>query len=196
MIEPLGDIPGVPSGSYALLAKVHHAAIDGLAGIDLLQALHSSSPASEAPPEDDPWKPEPVPSRFELLVRSSLNRMRYPLRSFELVRQAAPAVARVLKGAVNEEFAVDLETPSPRTRFNSAVSPRRVVGASRLPLGDVRALRALSPGCKLNDVFLAIVGGALHHQFLRRAAGSIAYWCRSPPAASGSAAIPATRSRR
>ena len=163
MIEGLGDIPGVPTGSYALLAKVHHAAIDGLAGIDLLQALHSASPASEAPPQSDPWRPEPVPATFELVARSWLNRIRHPARSVQLVRKAAPAVARVLKGAANEEFAIDLDTPVPPTRFNGAVSRHRVVGACRLPLGEVRAIRALAPGCKLNDVFLAIVGGALHH---------------------------------
>lgn len=163
VIDRLGDIPGVPAGSYALLAKIHHAAIDGLAGIDLLKVLHSAAPEPEAPPTGDPWKPEPVPARPELLARSWVNRVLSPPRSVELVRQAAPAVARVLKGAMNEDFAVDLETPSPRTRFNGAVSPHRVLGACRLALRDVRALRALSPGCRLNDAFLAIVGGALHH---------------------------------
>ena len=62
----------------------------------------------------------------------------------------------------DREFTLARRVTSPRTRFNAAVSPQRVVEGCRLPLAEVRQIRALAPGCKVNDVFLAIVGGALH----------------------------------
>ena len=44
VIEGLHNVPGVPPGSFALYTKVHHALIDGEAGSELTQALHSISP--------------------------------------------------------------------------------------------------------------------------------------------------------
>ena len=49
----------------------------------------------------------------------------------------------------------------PRTRFNAAVSAHRVVDAVTFELDDIRAMRAITPGSTVNDVVLAIVGGAL-----------------------------------
>lgn len=166
VVEGLDAVRNIPAGSYAVIAKVHHAAIDGIAGIDLLKALHTLSPETASPLEPDPWRPEPVPSPLELLARSWLNSVRNPMRTLQLAAQVAPALGRVVMGAVNDDFSVDLATATPKTRFNAAISADRVVGARRLTLGDVRAIRALAPDCKLNDVFLAIVGGALH-RYLR-----------------------------
>ena len=46
VVEGLDNVPGVPKGSYAVVTKVHHAAIDGMSGIDLMQALHTPEPVS------------------------------------------------------------------------------------------------------------------------------------------------------
>ena len=50
---------------------------------------------------------------------------------------------------------------TPRTRFNAKISPHRVVEGKTFPLADIKALRSLSDGSKVNDVFLSIIGGAL-----------------------------------
>ncbi len=50
VIEGLDNVEGVPKGSFAMVTKVHHAAIDGMSGIDLMEALHTLDPA--APPPD------------------------------------------------------------------------------------------------------------------------------------------------
>jgi WS/DGAT/MGAT family acyltransferase len=50
----------------------------------------------------------------------------------------------------------------PKTRFSEKVSAHRVVEAVGLPLADFKAIRAQSNGATLNDIFLAIVGGALN----------------------------------
>lgn len=163
VVEGVDAIEGFPPGSYAIIAKVHHAAIDGLAGIDLLNALHTLSPEATPTLVPDDWRPEPVPSPMELMARTWLNSARNPLRTFHVVAQAAPALARVVRGIVNQDFEVDLDTSTPHTRFNAALSPRRVVEGIRLKLSEIRPLRTLAPGCKVNDVFLAIIGGALHH---------------------------------
>ncbi len=70
MIEGLDAIDGIPEGSFALALKVHHAAIDGVAGVDMLNVLNDDSPDAEPPTVEDTWKPEPEPSAVELLARA------------------------------------------------------------------------------------------------------------------------------
>ena len=62
VIEGLDNIPGVPAGSYAFVTKVHHAAIDGLSGIDLMEALHTLTPDAPPPDKIDRWQGEAAPT--------------------------------------------------------------------------------------------------------------------------------------
>jgi diacylglycerol O-acyltransferase / wax synthase len=50
---------------------------------------------------------------------------------------------------------------APRTRFNAVISANRVVEGRSLPLADIKAIREASPGAKVNDVFLTVIGGAM-----------------------------------
>lgn len=161
VVEGLDNIPGVPKGCYAMVTKVHHAAIDGMSGIDLMEAMHTLR-ADEGPPaEPDTWKPEKVPNPAELIGKSYFNAVTNPLKQLEVAAKAAPGLAKALKGLVAKDFNVSGEMVAPKTRFNKVISPHRVVGGVSVPLADIKAIRALAPGAKVNDVFLAIVGGAL-----------------------------------
>ena len=40
VIEGLDNVEGVPAGSFALVTKVHHAAIDGMSGMEMTSAIH------------------------------------------------------------------------------------------------------------------------------------------------------------
>ena len=55
IVEGLDNVDGVPKGSYAVVTKVHHAAIDGMSGIDLMQAMHTMMPEAETPNLPDTW---------------------------------------------------------------------------------------------------------------------------------------------
>ena len=55
VIEGLDNIPGLPPGCFALMCKVHHAAIDGMSGVEMSAAVHSITPDTTAPADDDPW---------------------------------------------------------------------------------------------------------------------------------------------
>ena len=50
VIEGLDNIPQVPKGSYAIVSKVHHCAIDGLSGVEISQAIHSLKPEDKVEP--------------------------------------------------------------------------------------------------------------------------------------------------
>ena len=58
-------IHGLAGGQVAVLAKMHHAAIDGAAGIELLSALMDLEPEpQDAGPADADWEPERVPGSW------------------------------------------------------------------------------------------------------------------------------------
>lgn len=161
VIEGLDGLDGVPKGSYAYVTKVHHAAIDGMSGIDLMVATHTLSPDEPPPSTPDKWKPEKIPNPVELLGRSYMNAIANPLKQIEVAAKAAPGLAKALKGLAAKEFDISAEMIAPKTRFNKAIGPHRVCEGISVPLAEIKAIRTASDGAKVNDVFLTVIGGAM-----------------------------------
>ena len=168
VIGGLSNVPGMAEDSYAMVTKVHHAAIDGMSGIDLMEALHTLKAGEPPPTTPDEWKPEKLPNPAELLGKSYVNALTNPMKQIEVATRAAPGLAKALKGLVAKDFSVSRDMLAPRTRFNRVISAHRVVEGRSFPLADVKAIRSLAPGCKVNDVFLAIVGGAMRKYLLAK----------------------------
>jgi len=163
VIEGLDNIKGFPKGSYAMLSKVHHAAIDGVSGIDLMQATHTLYPTRDPLDTPDTWRPESNPSQIETFVRGSMRSMTLPLRQMNASRKLLPGMYRATKGLIKRDFNLKPLLETPKTRFNGTVSPHRMYGANTFDIKDIIALRTLAEGSKINDVMLSITGGALRH---------------------------------
>ena len=157
VIEGLESIPGLPHGSFALLTKIHHAAIDGVSGAELAAAIHDLAPDAEPPPPEAPWVPDEVPGARELLRRTLGHRARGPLKLGRLLLEAVPAAVRA-----REEQRKHPADPAgvPRTRWNGPISPHRSVGGVELDLGAVREIKKSVAGATVNDAILTVVGGA------------------------------------
>ncbi|WP_095012899.1 WS/DGAT/MGAT family O-acyltransferase [Tsuneonella mangrovi] len=168
VVEGLDGIEGLPKGCFGMVTKVHHAAIDGMSGIDLMEAMHTLDPNEPPPSEPDTWKPDKLPNPAELLGKSYFNAVTNPMKQLEVAAKAAPGIAKALKGLVAKEFKVSGEMLGAKTRFNKVISAHRVVEGRSVPLADIKAIRALAPGCKVNDVFLAIIGGAMRKYLLAK----------------------------
>ena len=165
IIEGLDKVDGVPKGSYALITKVHHAAIDGMSGVEVMHAMNSLSPdGGDAPPPKKEWKAERMPSQLGLFARGYWHGVTNPLRQVRVAARSLPGFYRVARGAISGDFDVVAQTP--RTRFNANCSPHRVVESRSLSLKDVKAMRALCAGATVNDIMLAIVGGAMRKYLL------------------------------
>ncbi len=161
IIEGIDNVPGVAPGSYAMVTKVHHAAIDGMSGIDLMEALHTLDANTPPPNEPDTWKGEDPPNFAELLAKSWVNNLANPMRQLDVAAKALPGVAKTIKGLISKDFKIHGEMIAPRTRFNTVLSPNRVVEGRSIPLADIKAIRTAASGAKVNDVFLTIIGGAM-----------------------------------
>jgi len=169
VIEGLDHVEGLPAGSFAILSKIHHAAIDGVSGVEMTAAIHDLTPETEAPQPESPWIPENEPSVAELAVRSTINNVRQPFRFARILSEAAPPAIRALMQP--REDSDEKASEVPRTRFNTRVSPHRVFEARSFSLADVKQIRKSVEGSTVNDVILAVCGGALrkyleHHHDL------------------------------
>lgn len=162
VVEGLDAVEGYPPGCFAFVTKVHHAAIDGMSGIDLLDALHTLTPDIEPPSRPDNWKPEKVPGPVELLGKSYVNALLNPLKQARVAAKAVPGVAGVIRGLISKDFRLSTDLVPPRTRFNRTISPHRVVEGRTFDLTAFKAIRGLYPDAKVNDVAIAVIGGALH----------------------------------
>ena len=112
-----------------------------------------------------------MPNFASLLSKAWLHGLANPARQLDVAAKALPGLANAIKGLATRDFKLDGAMIAPRCRFNAVISPNRVVEGRSVPLADIKAIRELAPGCKVNDVFLAIIGGALrkylaHHDDL------------------------------
>ncbi|MWV17015.1 wax ester/triacylglycerol synthase family O-acyltransferase [Pseudomonas sp. L-22-4S-12] len=165
VIEGLDNIEGIPKGSFAILTKLHHAAMDGTAAGELTWALHDLAGAQGKPVAVVNNHPPASSQRHRWGVLDAVSRM-FTDNISASVRMARP-LARVLpKLAVTSlrsiaRSVLTAEGGAPRTRFNSDVSASRVWDSVTLDLDVVKQIKNLVPGATVNDAVLALIGGAM-----------------------------------
>ncbi len=159
VIEGLDEIEHLPPGSFAILTKIHHAAIDGVSGSEMTAAVHDLEPDGQPAPPAGPWIAESEPTFAELALRSAVNNVRQPFRFARILSEAAPPALRAFLD--QREDSDEASASIPRTRFNGPVSPHRVFEAETFHLSDVKQIRKRVEGATVNDVILTVVGGAL-----------------------------------
>jgi diacylglycerol O-acyltransferase / wax synthase len=133
VIEGLDNVEGFPKGSFAVLAKMHHAAIDGISGVDVTTSLHTAEP--DLPAEEVPeWTPEPAPRPAGLLLRAYVNRMTRPGRTLGIVARNVPVLRNVKAAIDSGELHPAERRKVPATRFSGPVGPHRVIEARRFTI--------------------------------------------------------------
>ena len=183
-------IHGLQDGNVGLLTKIHHAAVDGLSGAEILTVMLDLSPEGREPPPPDDPRPDREPSDLQMLGRGLLGTPRYLGRVVQGLPSTLPnleetpiisdvpgaklvgrATSRLVRTLRRRESRV-LERTSvsrPRTSFNGHVSPHRRFAFGQLSLDEVKAVKN-AHGYTVNDVVVAISAGAVrrwlveHHE--------------------------------
>ncbi len=162
-------IEGLEGGNVGLLSKVHHSAIDGASGNELLVALLDLSPEIADHTPEEEWKPDRQPTDAELLTYAASSLARQPMRVAKAVARTATAGLEVRRRGQQSIAAVLPPAPfaAPRTSFNAALTPRRSYAYTSLDLPTVKAIKQAA-GCTVNDVVLGLCGGALRTYLAER----------------------------
>jgi WS/DGAT/MGAT family acyltransferase len=164
LVEGLDAFLNLPTDSFAILTKIHHAAIDVKGGAEITTLLHDTTPLTPHPEPPEPWFPESPPGPLELLLRAAIHNAFQPfLLATPLTRMLGRVVPAVL-GSLGEI----LFNPDrlPITRFNAEVSPHRVYETRRFTIDEFKRIRSLVPGATINDAVLAVCGGALRRYLM------------------------------
>lgn len=152
---------GLEGGRLAVLAKIHHAVADGMAASALLANVMTTASDAEQPPIVDTWQPEAIPAPSTLLWDAFRDHVR---QLFGLPRLLVRTLANLLS-VVRHRRRSDVSTPvpilsTPRTAFNTALTPRRSFASTSLPIDAVKEVKSAF-GVTMNDVVLAVAAGAL-----------------------------------
>lgn len=171
-------IHGLPDGETAVLAKMHHAAVDGVSGTEILSILLDLKPEGRPQPAPQQTARDRRPSELEMLGRGLLGTPRYLSRVVRALPSTlpniedspllgglpgAPGLGRVAKvvtkllGGSTPEPAARKLTAKPLT-FNGRISPHRRFAYGQLPLGPVKRIKN-TYGCTVNDVVVALCAG-------------------------------------
>lgn len=141
-------IDGLADHRAALLCKVHHAMIDGISGTQVLEAMADERPR---PAANGTPAPAAQPPAATGRPSSILRALASPRALLGRARDALAAAATL---------SPMLWEPISALPFNGPVTDaRRIVWAS-FPVEDFLAMRGAF-GCKVNDLVLAVVTGAL-----------------------------------
>jgi WS/DGAT/MGAT family acyltransferase len=152
-------IEGLDDGKVGFVTKMHHAAIDGVTGADLMAHLFDLAPDAPDPePPDVPWQGEAVPSDFELMVRAAQGIASRPRTMAKVltrtVRSVSSIVARQREASGSDRPSAALPFTAPKVKWSGAITPHRSVAFGKAALDDMRHIKSVF-GTTVNDVVLA-----------------------------------------
>jgi diacylglycerol O-acyltransferase len=160
VIEGLNGVEDFPENSFAIMLKIHHAAIDGISGAEIMTAIHSLTDEVQPPEVDDNWAGESDPPTWQVWSRAYLRNLKRPLKLIETVGNLVPAIIRADKASTEQE---EERRPhlAAKTRFNTRITPNRVTDALIMDLVEIKTIRKAFGDVTINDVMVSIVGGGL-----------------------------------
>ncbi len=179
-------VEGLSGGRTAVIPKMHHALLDGMAalGVGMILLDPSPEPLPVAPPEQ-PWSPRPFAMRRQIAQLATSQVGRAQRLAFETAFRALEATPRSTAGDLwrATEMLTELaklRQPPPDLPINRPISPNRAYAMGHAPLAQVKAV-ARELGATVNDVVLAAVTGMLG-RYLREAGVDVAALPRDPVA--------------
>ncbi len=150
-------ITGLPDGEFALFIKVHHALLDGVAGLRLMQSLLAHSPDERDQPA--PWSPHPTAAQSRRAATRVTDSSAHTQQAgiMPVLGRAARELARA---AISHADQLVAPYRAPASPFNRPITARRTYAQARCEMVRIKRLSKLAE-VSSNDVVLAICAGAL-----------------------------------
>ncbi|GAA1481271.1 wax ester/triacylglycerol synthase family O-acyltransferase [Gordonia sinesedis] len=153
-------VEGLADGKIALMLRMHHAGVDGVTSAEVLAQFCTLTPE---PPELDPEQVMLTAGRSSRTAMALTGALNYFVQRPVAMAQLVPRTVGIPVGwlrRARSKTAMPAPFQAPRTPFNAAITPHRVLALTQLSLDDVKRVKDRF-GVKVNDVVLAMVGGAL-----------------------------------
>jgi diacylglycerol O-acyltransferase / wax synthase len=171
--KPLWEIwvvENLEDGRWAMLAKTHHALVDGVSGTDLLAVIMDLSPDAVRP-EPSRWAPRPEPSGLQLVVDALENIVQSPYEQVRAARAQTRALRR-MAGYVLEVTGglfslAGLVRPTAPSSLNGPLGPHRRYAWATTSVDDIKRVRKALGGT-FNDVVLASITNGFRELLLSR----------------------------
>jgi diacylglycerol O-acyltransferase / wax synthase len=184
-------IRGLPDGRVGTLSKVHHSAVDGVSGAEILSVLLDLSPEGRAvvPPGDEHDRRDHQPGELEMLARGAAGLPLQPLKALRAlpptlpnvrrfpgigvvpgaptVTRAAWRLSRIVRGTPDGDVLEIRSARAPRLSFNTRISSHRKFAFGALSLGSVKRLKN-ELGITVNDVIVGLCATALRQWLIER----------------------------
>lgn len=164
-------VEGLEGDRWAVVSKIHHCMVDGIAGTDLISLVLDAS--ADAPPPEVPAEPakpaEPHPAQLALSAALSL-----PVTPAAVLRSATHAVTHPVETAKDAALTtrgavawLRLARPAAASSLTGPITPHRRWGWTSSTLADVRVVRHALGGT-VNDVVLTAVTRGFRELLLAR----------------------------
>lgn len=180
-------ISGVDGGRVAVYAKVHHAAIDGTSGAEILATIMDATaePRIVEPP-DRLWQPAPMPGLRQLVEQGLGDLAQQPGELLRVLPRSLPqltslpgaarlpgvqTIAELSATVVRLATGGELDAESrrrllaPRTPLNGPITPHRRLAFGSVSLAEVKQVKDAFD-LTVNDVVMAICTTALRRWLL------------------------------
>ncbi len=165
-------ISGLARKRQAVYTKIHHAAIDGVSGAEVLTLLLDLTPEGRPPASIPAFRPQRPPGPARMLASAARAAALRPLDTVRITRDlirfmpaigsvAGPMLGRMLgMGERDGSVIPTAPTRPPATPFNRPITPHRRWAFRSVALGDVKTVKNAF-GVSVNDVVLAMCAGTL-----------------------------------
>ncbi|TDU31075.1 diacylglycerol O-acyltransferase [Panacagrimonas perspica] len=161
-------IEGVSDGRFAMYSKMHHAMIDGVAAVRLVERVLSTDP--DARDMEPPWAVKRPARKKEGLVAGPTSALSAVMGGLKAQAKSWPAVTKALVSTYQQarkdsEFGDLFRAPT--TIFNRRIGNARRFAAQSWSLSRVKAA-GKKLGGTLNDVVLAMCASALRRYLIEQ----------------------------
>jgi diacylglycerol O-acyltransferase / wax synthase len=159
-------VDGLADGRVALVPKMHHALVDGVAAIDVgTVLLDPTEEPIDIDPSEGEWEPQPFERKRHMARLAATPFLRAQRLMLDTAARALDTSPRSAAGELRRasELVAELtrtRPQAPMTPLNRPISPNRRFALVRTDLQELKAAGKASGGT-VNDALLAVVAGMM-----------------------------------
>ena len=166
-------IDGMADERLAIYTKIHHAAVDGGAGMVLMNMMYDTTPTPRHvdPPVAKAGGEKSSPDALGLLGTAYRNMLSQHVSALQKIPDVLKAIASVAAPVLGAAPRLQIKAlpglSAPRTMLNTSITSQRSFAARSVPMAQAKAIGKKTE-TKLNDVVMAICAGALRRYLLEK----------------------------